>query len=398
MRGIFLNWHLVLDTTITQFLAIYFAHIQRFDLAAAIAITDSVIKLIFTIPCATLSTRLDLLTRVNICAFQRPALAILWALGFLSFNTDTNIAIIIAIFVTFKILSIFDTTLSSDFVFLAKDSFGLDLSQSNSIQNIISRASLAIAPAFSLAILAHKLNIACVIGVTLVTIGISTTILKMVLRPQKDRQKGTGPTHNESPSMLRFSGIFGNDFMRWGLLYQTFVNFSFGGISYLLVIKISKNVSLAINELSTLYFFFLIYSVAIAFRGDFIVPARRLQNIAQTVAATAALSIALTISSSLSFNLMLCGAMGLLYAYELAATQKVLTPKLRGPAYIRYSALSKIAGRAASASGVAALGACIEMGMSSASLFLACGLSGLCCAFVLCLSNPERRRQLSALR
>lgn len=397
VRATFLNWHLAFDTTITYFLAIYFAHIQRFDLAAGVAATDSMLKLILTMPCAALSTRLDLPARLHLCLFLRPMLALFWLLSFSLYSANVGITPTIIAFTLFKLISIIDAASSSDFSFLAKDSFGIDLSQNNSIQNIISRASVAVAPAFAIFIINNKLNIIYTIGATTAIATIGTITLSSITKTSKHRSCDPSTTTTESTPSPSFLDIFHNPHMRWGFLYQVFVNLSFGGVTYLLIINISKDMNSTINDLSILYLFFFLYSLAIALRGDCAVPARRLGNVTQVISSTAALCIALSISRSHSINLILCGAMGLLYAYELAAIQKLLIPKLRGSGYIRYSALSKTGGRAASASGVALLGMGIESGIPSASLLLVCGLSGLCCAFVLFVSNPERRYALSPL-
>lgn len=393
----FLNWHLVLDTTITYFFAIYFAHIRRFDLAAWVAVTDSILKLILMMPCAAISTRLGLPARLRLCLFLRPALTLFWLLGFSLHSANASITYMVVVFSLFKLLLIIDMASSSDFVFLVKDSFGIDPSQNNSIQNIISRASVVVAPIFSLSIINHQLGIIYAFSATIVITMVSTIILNNITKIAHNRPHKSATGNTESISSPSIFEIFRNHHMRWGLLYQTFVNLSFGGITYLLIINVSKNINPTINQLSILYFFFFLYSLAIALRGDAVVPARRLGNVAQVVAGTAALCIALSISRSPCINLILCGTMGLLYAYELAAIQKLLTPKLRGSGYIRYSALSKTGGRAASASGVALLGAGIESGIPSASLLLVCGVSGLCCAFVLHVSNPERRHTLFPL-
>jgi hypothetical protein len=397
-RGIFLNWHLVLDTTITHFLAIYFSHAQRFDLAAGIVVADSVLKLVFALPCATVATQLRLAARVSACTYLRPGLTLLWLCAFTLCNSNFDISIVVTAFALFKALLIVDVALSSDFGFLAKDAFGIDLSQNNSIQNIVSRASIAIAPVFALSILNQKLNLIYAICLTLICTGIGASVLKSIHRFNKNQELPIeGPNEKPTTTSNLFT-IFNSNYMRWGMFYQLLVNFSFGGISYLLIVKVSSNLNSTMNELSMLYSFFFIYSVAISIFGDAAIPAHRLRNIVQIIATTATLSISLSIAMPSFARFILCAAMGVLYAYELAAVQKVLMPKLRGPDYIRYSALLKIGSRTASALAVAILGACVELGVPSTALFLACGLSGLCCALALYIADPERQRALSVIR
>lgn len=390
IRGIFLYWHFSLDVIITQFLAIYFASEHRFDLAAGIAITDSLLKVFFALPFAAISSRLSLFVRVTMCAYLRPALTAVWLIALFLHNARADTALLIFVFVTFKLLALIDTALSSDFNFAAKDVYAIDLSQSNSIQNIVSRGSIAIAPAFSLAIVNRYLNVIYALGLTLLATAAAVVTLRSIYRIKGRGKSVTHTSDTLRPFMSSIFALIENTHMRWGFLYQIFINFSFGGINYLMIIKLNSTTNSLLNPMSAMYGLFFIYSIFISFLGDRVILATRLTNIPQIVAATGTLSIMLAIAPSLPVELVVCAAMGFLYAYELATVQKVLLPKLRGNDYIHYSALSKISGRAASAVGIAVLGACIQMGIPGTALFFACGISGLCCAFALHAFNPER--------
>lgn len=393
LQGTFLYWHLALDVLITQLFAIYFAGIHRFDLAAAVPITDSVLKLVLALPLAATSARLLPSARVSLCIFLRPALTALWIASFFFIDANVNTASLLAAFVAFKIFANIDLSLSSDFNFLAKDAHKIDLSQSNSIQNIIARGSITAATAFSLAVVHKNLDIAYTLCFALIATGIGTISLISIRRTSEAAKANIEHSVSLMSLPSNVASIIKDAHKRWGLLYQVFVNFSFGGISYIMITRISQSSNSVLNALTAMYGCFFAYSTLVSIFGDKAILATRLTNIPQVVAATATLSIVLAATRSFAVELILCAVMGLLYAYELATVQKVLTPKLRGSDFIEYSALSKISGRAASAMSIAVLGIGMQMGIQNAILLLACGISGLCCALALSASNPDSNRR-----
>ncbi|HTH75583.1 MAG TPA: hypothetical protein VL635_14375 [Trinickia sp.] len=304
---------------------------------------------------------------------------------------------LLTMFVAFKIISNIDFSLSSDFNFIAKDLHKIDFSQINSIQNIIARGSITLATAFSLQVVHKNFGLGYILCIALLAASIGTYALisiKQASSQDKSHANKVGLTSITS----NISTIIRNNHMRWGLFYQIIVNFSFGGMSYMMITRIDQNSNSVLNSLTIMYGCFFAYSTLVSILGDRAILATRLTNIPQIVAATAALSIVLAASPSFAVELIVCAALGFLYAYELATIQKVLTPKLRGSAYIEYSALTKMSGRAASAISIAMLGICVQMGIPSAVLFFACGVSGLLCAFALSASNPDVNRHCSALR
>lgn len=392
-RAIFLSSHLALDAIITQFFAISFAQAGHFDLAAAVVLADSLLKLVLALPCAAIARRFSIETRINFCSYMRPLLAALWIGAVTTISTEASNAFAIALFVHFKLLSVTESAMSSDFQFLVRDTLKINLTQINSIQNIISRASLAISPALALAINKFNHDFSWSIGLIFAPIAIGSISLRFIKNRHAVNNESY-PDHDQDHHNHTSTGkfhILKNRIMRWGLIYQLSVNFSFAGITYLLIVSMQLNPNPIINQLSALHALFFVYSIAISLFGDAVVPAGRLSHIVRIVMATAALSVLLATASMFAVSVALSAAMGLLYAYELAVVQKVLTIKLRGPHYIQYSALSKIAARAASAASVGALGACIGIGIRPTTLFLACGVAGLCSALALYVANPERK-------
>ncbi|MGN6319288.1 hypothetical protein [Trinickia sp.] len=398
LHGTLLYWHLALDSFIIQLFAIYFSSIHRFDLAAAVAIIDSALKILFTLPLAAASTRILSSTRVNLCIYLRPTLTAFWLVALLFIDASLSTTALLAIFVAFKILTNIDFALSSDFNFIAKDVHKIDFSQINSIQNIIARGSITLATAFSLGVIHRTIDIGYILFCALLATSISTISLISIKQPINQKESYISNKINPTSMTSSVVTIIKNTHMRWGLIYQIFVNFSFGGMSYMMITRIDQSSNSVLNSLTTMYGCFFAYSTLVSILGDKAILARRLIHIPQIVAATAALSIVLAASPSFAIELIVCAALGLLYAYELATVQKVLTPKLRGSAYIEYSALTKMSGRAASAISIALLGTCMQMGIPSTVLFFACGISGLVCAVALSASNPDINRDCSVLR
>jgi hypothetical protein len=158
----------------------------------------------------------------------------------------------------------------------------------------------------------------------------------------------------------------------------------------LLIINLKPTANAALNVLSALYFLFFTYQIVVLVAGDKAIPAKKLDNIVHIVFGTSVLSITLGTSSNFWLGMALCAAMGLLYAFELVAVQKVLISKLKGPRYLEYSALSKVCARIASAASVTLLGLGVGMGIPPSSLLIVCGSVGLCSALLLKKLNPER--------
>jgi hypothetical protein len=388
-RAIPLYWHLALDTTITHVFTIYLAHGGHFALAAAVSTGDSLLKLVFAVPGSAMASRTRLPTRIAWCRWLRLTSVVAWlAAIFLLCNEGTG-RVVIAALVTFKVALFLDGALSADFPFIAKQAFALDLSQSASIQNIISRGSLAVAPAFALSIVNRDVDIFYFVPVIAVLLGLSLFALQSV-----DKTVRASGTEEKSESdhlhaKWPFVSVMANGLMRWGLLYQLVVNFAFGGVTYLLIIELKPTSNIALNGISALYFLFFVYQIAVMLMGDGAIPATKLGSIVRIVALTAGLAIAIGSCTNFWVGITLCSAMGLLYAFELGAVQKVLISKLKGPQYLGYSALSKVCARLSSAASVAMLGFCVAMGMSPSSLLIVCGVVGLCGALLLKFYIPQ---------
>ncbi|PMS36955.1 hypothetical protein B0G57_1454 [Trinickia symbiotica] len=388
-RGIPLYWHLALDTTIAHFFTIYLAHGGHFALAAAVSTGDSLLKLVFAVPGSAVAARAGLPTRVAWCRYLRPALAVAWLAAISLLHSEGSGLLVIAALIAFKLLLLVDGAFSADFPFIAQQAFALDLSQSASIQNIISRGSLALAPAFALSIVNRDLDIFYFVPVIVVLLSLSLLALQSVDETVLASGSAEKSESDDARCKRPFSSVMANRLMRWGLLYQLVVNFAFGGVTYLLIVELKPTSNIALNGISALYFLFFVYQIAVMLMGDGAIPAARLSGIVRIVALTAGLAIAIGSCTNFWLDITLCSAMGLLYAFELGAVQKVLISKLKGPQYLSYSALSKVCARLASAASVAMLGFGVAMGISPSSLLIMCGVAGLFGALLLKLCVPQ---------
>jgi hypothetical protein len=274
---------------------------------------------------------------------------------------------------------------------------GLDLSQNSSIQNIIARAALAVSPAFALSLTNRKLTVLYFLPALVMLSCIGLSALRSIGKVTPPLEKAGHFPFDKGYRAMSFRSITSSGLMRWGFLYQLTVNFAFAGITYLMVITLKPTSDFALNGLSALYFSFFVYQIVVMFIGDNAIPATKLDNIVYIVCGTAILSIAIGASSNLWLSIALCSAMGLLYAFELVAVQKILISKLNGPGYLEYSALSKICARIASAASVALLGLGVGIGIPPSSLLIVCGLVGLCSALLLRATNPERKESMQRL-
>ncbi|PTB20673.1 hypothetical protein C9I57_12695 [Trinickia symbiotica] len=388
-RGIPLYWHLALDTTITHFFTIYLAHGGHFALAAAVSTGDSLLKLVFAVAGSAVAARTGLPTRVAWCRYLRPALAVAWLAAISLLYSEGSDLLVITAVIAFKVVLLVDGAFSADFPFVAQQAFALDLTQSASIQNIIWRGSLAVAPAFALSIVNRDVDIFYFVPVIVVLLGLSLFALQSVDETVLESGSAERSESDDVRSKRLFSSVMRNRLMRWGLVYQLVVNFAFGGVTYLLIVELKPTSNIALNGISALYLLFFVYQIAVMLMGDGAIPVTRLGGIVGIVALTAGLTIAIGSCTNFWLDITLCSSMGLLYAFELGAVQKVLISKLKGPQYLSYSALSKVCARLSSAASVAMLGFGVAMGVSPSSLLIMCGVVGLFGALLLKLCVPQ---------
>jgi len=393
-RGIFLYWHLVLDTLISQFVAIRVAHSGQLGLAAAVSVTDSLLKITILFPGAQIASRVDLAERVRWSVWLRLMLLAAWLICLFVVEGDDALIVMAVAFLFFKVLFIFDNAISADFLFAARGAFGIELSQAASIQSIVSRGTLAVAPTLGLSFVAHKLSFVylCLPAAILSGAGV-LTLLKMskVASPSMQSLRIESEV---GESRLRIWAIFRNEVMRWGILYQITGNFAFAGITYLLVIELAHSLGVGPNGLTAFYLVFFVFQLIVVVAGDKAIPVRNLSDISCIVITSGLLTIAVGSFRNMVFNIVLCSAMGLLYAIELGSIQKVLIAKLNGPLYLSYAAASKVCARVAAALGVGMLGAAVGAGVGPRSLLIVCGSMGVGSGLLLMLSNPERKRRV----
>jgi hypothetical protein len=221
VKGFFLNWHLALDTTITHYFAINLAQVGHFELAAAVSVGDSLLKLALALPGSIAASWTRPSVRVDWCVLFRATLVASWLTAISLLATSGPGVVVAAAFIIFKGIAIIDNALSADFQFFAKDALELDLSQTTSIQNIIARAPLAAAPAFALYLTENKFSVWHLAPMTVIFLCIGISTLRSI--------KNIAPSQEISKPSLRqgyryafnFKSIINSNLMRWGIDLST---------------------------------------------------------------------------------------------------------------------------------------------------------------------------------
>ncbi|GLU34216.1 hypothetical protein WKR88_09250 [Trinickia caryophylli] len=392
--GTFLSLHLALDVVITQIFLIFFAMEGRYELAAAVPVADSLLKLTLALPGAAVASLCTQRQRLVLCSIIRPAATCIWIAAVESL-TRGQFHIAISLFLTFKLAAIIDGTMSSDLQFLARDAFGIDLTQQASIQNIIARGSLAIAPAIALKLNQGHLSPDGALPLLAAFSVGSFYMLRARLAPQANNTL-SARKQGDTTRLYSGIGVFRNKLMRWGLLYQLTVNFSFSGITYLLAIELQGESNFSLNSLTIFYALFFSYQIAVMIAGDTVVPAKEIRHIVVIITLSATATIAVGITNENWLTLILCAIMGILYGFEIQSIQKIVIAGVRGPDFIEYCAWSKTCSRIASAASVAILGFAVGSGVPSPALLVVSGLLGCASALLLNIVNPERTIGLSS--
>jgi hypothetical protein len=178
-----------------------------------------------------------------------------------------------------------------------------------------------------------------------------------------------------------------NPYMRWGLAYQILANLAFAGISFLFLKELNPNGNAFFNEITILYFAFLLVQSIVLVFGEDIVPINRLSHISITMGICALAVICAALFPFGMARLIACFFVGLAYSCVLSGVQKVVTTKLRGDGYIEYVGWAQTAGRAISFSSTIFLGFCLSMGFSPSVLLAICGVIGVFSSYLLFILN-----------
>jgi hypothetical protein len=366
-----LYWHYSLDTLLTHVYVIAFLMAGFPAIAAFFMSVDALFKVLFSISMSRLTLLIPATTRGKVSVVLKLIAIFVWftAVSLLPIN-KISFEIFIP-FILFKIILMFDSFVSADFIFSLKEYFQVDLSQSAAAQNILIRASVSIAPALALILLNVIHATFIIFTISLVICIINIFFLKKIFI------NTSGHKILPQSKPLGFLALMNNPYMRWGFIYQVAGNLAFAGVSFLLLKELKPHGDLFLNEITMLYIAFLLVQVAVLLYGEDIIPINRVSQIASCMAICAIAVIFAALFHSGVWRLIACFIIGLSYSCTLSGTQKVVTTKLRGPGYIEYIGWAQMAGRSSSFAITMLLGLGLDFGFTSSVLLAICGLLGL---------------------
>lgn len=367
-----LYWHFILDTLLTHIFVIAFLN-AGFSLVAAILMsTDAILKVGLSVYISRFVARFPLSVRGRASVILRLILIGIWFLA-VSQLLFKNISFFIFIpFMVFKLMMVVDSSLSAEFVFLLREYFRIDLTQSAAAQNILARASTAVAPAAAITMLYLPYTIV-IIFIIAIVIGISCTFFlrKIFFSPSTNIFSFS---HERS---FLLADLLANPLMRWGLLFQVVGNLAFAGVAFLLLAELKINEHIFLNEITALYLAFLLAQGAALIFGEKIVPASKCVHVGYMMVVCGLFVFGASIIHPGLARLVICGGIGMCYSFMLSAIQKVVTTHLRGPGFIEYAGWAQTLGRFISFLSTSTLGMCMSVSFSASTLLMICGLIGI---------------------
>lgn len=194
----------------------------------------------------------------------------------------------------------FDSYVSSEFIFGLRQQFQLDLTQSSAAQNILIRASTTIAPLIALILLFKPYANLIIFIVALILCILSIYFLRDIFF------SAITTTYSSQKKPLLLAKLISNPFMRWGLVYQISGNLAFAGVAFIFLKNLQPNSNLILNEISMLYFAFLLVQVIVLIFGENIVPINKTSHVALTMGICGALVIAASLSTPGFLRLAIC--------------------------------------------------------------------------------------------
>jgi hypothetical protein len=369
-----LYWHFVLDIILTHIFVIAFLTAGYPTIAASLMTVDSFLKILSSVFISKLVVKIPIVTRGKICLILRFIMILLWisAIIQLPFN---NISIaLFAPFLIFKIVLLFDTTLSTEFVFSLRELFSVDLSQSAAAQNIIVRSFTALAPAIALLLLfTPYAKMGAFILAIILYLASLPCLIKIFFAPSLS----INYTKSKPSDPLTLRQMLSNKLMRWGMLFQLVGNLAFAGISFLLLSQLKPNGHLFLNEITILYTAFFIGQAGILLYGEGIIPANSTRGTAFIMFLSSLFIAAISFAHTSIIRLIFCVGIGITYSLLFSAIQKVVTTNLRGVGFVEYVGWAQTISRMAALSSTLLLGEALSNGISSSSLLILCGLMGM---------------------
>jgi hypothetical protein len=387
-----LYWHFSLDTLLTHVFVITFLYAGFPATAAFLMSLDALFRVMFSVLISRLTLHISPAKRGKVSAILRALLVIVWFIA-VSQLPITNVSIaIIAPFIIFKIILLFDSFISSEFIFGLKEYFRVDLSQSAAAQNILIRASTAVAPALALMIINVTYASSIIFASAILLYILAVIFLKSIFLASPDKGISSQTEH------FTFSKLMENPYMRWGFIFQIIGNLAFAGVSFVLLKELKPQGDIFLNEITMLYTAFLFVQMVVLFMGEDIIPINTTSGVAFTMGICAVAVVIAGFSSTDPIRLMACFIIGLTYSLTLSAVQKVVTTRLRGLGFIEYVGWAQMAGRLTSFISTMTLGFALNSGMSASVLLSICGGLGLVSSSVLALALRGKMKNFSAVK
>jgi len=366
-----LYWYFILDIILTHIFAITFLNNAR-PLIAAIAMSmDAGLKIIFSVIISRFTIKIPPLLRGKMSLLIKVFLLIFWMVALYDIMTVKNIVIVMLFFLIFKFIFLMDTIISSEFIFIMRKHFHLELSQISAAQNILVRAVTFFAPAAALIFFQNPVvyPILCVSAVLMSIFSI--ILLKEIFFPSIEYSM------HLSRNSLSFRALIANPLMRWALFYQIISNLSFGGVALLFLSQLKVNGSIFLNEITALYFAFLIAQSMVLFFGERWVPAKKISHIGIILATCGFFILMASMMHSNEARLIMCIFIGIMYSFTLSALQKMVTTQLQGMQFVGYTGWMQTAGRFSSLISTILLSVLLSKGILSTDLLTACGILGI---------------------
>lgn len=379
-------WQTVLDVILTHVCVLALLKTGFPKAAASFMSLDSLLKIVFSFFLMNYISRIPYSKRKLISISMKLMIACIWAIS-ISIASNINLFMLTcSLFILFKLILHIDLMLCSDFIFHTHKQFKIDLAQSAAVQNILLRASTAIAPLAALAILSMP-NVRVIVCLA----SLSLTILIVTLLRKAFR---SAPSFSDKTSsqQLPLAKLMDIPMAKWGLLFQLLFNLSFAGVSFLLLSELTSTSHWFFNGISMLYGAFFIAQLAVIAYGNKIIPVNN----------TSQMSIAMTLcglgvlftgfATTENATLISCVALGFAYSLCLSATPKVVTEKLQNDIYIGYLSWAQIASRGSSLIITILIGFAMSQQFSAHTLLIVCGLVGIISAGLLYKFGLETNR------
>jgi len=379
-----LYWHCVLDVFLTHIVAIAFLN-MRHPMAAAIMMSlDATFKIILSVPVSRLTIRIPFQTRGNLSAGLKFILIMVWftVISQISLYSISLVAVVFCLI--FKLLVLLDSMLSVEFIFALSELFSISAPQSVAMQNILVRASTAIAPAVGLMILSMR-HTKWIILLPMILLGaLSVVFLRKILCLGY-----TGSPSQHSTQSLSLKKLFNHGLMRWGLIYQIVGNLAFAGVALLFLAQLNVHGSAFFNEITVLYSAFLMAQCIVLFFGERAIPAANTVHVSFILGICGVLVIVAGLCHPGIIRLGTSGLIGITYSFSLSAVQKVIITPLRGARFLGYMGWAQMAGRSSALVSTTILGMLIGIGALPSILLIVCGLLGTISASSLLLFSTK---------